>query len=101
MPIPVLGNFDEIEDVEFVKFDVGMVRLRFASNEFLVGENIYHNQCWTFSVVEGKSDKLLSVTSKRLMLKLKEHHPLGGKVFDITRIGQDMDTDYKVEEVTE
>lgn len=101
MPIPEIGNFDDIEEVEFVKFDNGMVRMRFATSEFLVGENIYHNKSWTFSVVEGTSDKLLSITSKRLMLKLKAFHPLEGKVLNITRIGQDMDTDYEVEEVTE
>jgi hypothetical protein len=74
MAAPVMGSFDDIEEVEFVKFDDGVVRMRFASSEFLAGENIYHNQCWTFSVVEGTSDKLLSITSKRLMLKLKQEH---------------------------
>lgn len=96
-----IGSFDDIEEVQYVKFDDGAVNLRFASSEFLVGKNAYGNRTYTFSVVEGKEDKLLGVTSKRLMLKLKAFHPLGGKVFDIIRIGEDMDTDYDLTEIIE
>lgn len=91
-----IGNFDDIQEVEFVKFGDKPIRLRFTSGEFLVDRNQFGSQNWTFSVVEGKSDKLLSITSKRLMLKLKMFHPLEGKVLDIERIGQGMETDYNV-----
>lgn len=96
-----IGSFDDIEEVEYVKFDNGTVRVRFTTSEFITGKNAYGNKTYTFSVVEGTSDKLMGVTSKRLMLKLKTFHPLGGKVLDITRIGQDMETDYEVDEVSE
>jgi len=101
MTAPEIGNFDDIQEVEFVKFDDGKIRVRFTTSEFLVDQNVYNNKTYTFSVVEGTDDKLMGVTSKRLMLKLKNLHPLEGKVLDITRIGVGMDTDYEVDEVTE
>ena len=94
-----LGNFDDIEEVEYVKFDEGIPRVRFTSSEFVVGKNAYGNKTWTFTGVEGTVDKLLGITSKRLMLKLKEFHPLEGKVMDIERVGEGMETDYNVTEV--
>lgn len=101
MAEPQVGNWDDIVEVEYVKFDSGIVRVRFQTSEFLVDRNAYGNKTWIFSVVEGKSDKLMSITSKRLALKLKALEPLEGKVLDIERIGQDMDTDYNVSEVIE
>lgn len=99
MSVTEIGSFDDIEEVEFVKFGEGFVRVRFTSSEFLVDRNVYGTKNWTFSVVEGKSDKLLSITSKRLMLKLKNYHPLEGVVLDIRRIGAGMETDYDVTDV--
>lgn len=92
----VIGSFDDIEAIEFIKFDKGVVTLRFTSSEFLIADNAFNNTSYTFCVVEGKEDKQLSITSIRLMLKLKEHHPLEGKVFNIERVGVGMDTDYLV-----
>ena len=94
-----IGSFDDIEEVEYVKFDGEPPIVRYTSSEFIVGRNPYDNKTWTFTVVEGKIDKLLSITSKRLMLKLKELHPLEGKVTKLERIGVGMDTDYNVTEV--
>lgn len=92
----VIGSFEDIQEVEFIKFDKGLIKIRFTSNEFLVKDNAYNNKCYEFAVVEGKEDKILSITSKRLMLKLKAHHPLEGKVFEIERTGAGMDIDYAV-----
>ena len=100
MPDTEIGNFDDIIEVEYVKFDHGAVDVRFVSDEFLVERNAYGNKTWTFAVVEGKADKLIGVTSKRLMLKLKALHPLGGKIVTLERIGEGMETDYNVTEVT-
>jgi len=94
-----LGNWDDIEEVEYVKFDKEIPVVRFTSSEFVVGKNGFDKKSWTFTVVEGKSDKLLSLTSKRLMLKLKSYHPLEGKVLKLERIGEGMETDYNVSEV--
>lgn len=93
----VIGSFDDIEEVEFIKFDQGAITVRFTSSEFLVKDNAFNNKCYEFAVVEGKEDKILSITSKRLMLKLKAHHPLEGKVFEIERTGAGMEIDYTVE----
>ena len=94
-----IGSFDDIQEIEYVKFDEGLVRVRFDSDEFLVTKNAFNSITWLFAVVEGKRDKRLAVTSKRLVLKLKALHPLGGKVCDIERVGAGMDTDYTVKEV--
>ena len=93
----IIGSFDDIEEVEFVKFDEGSVCIKFASSEFLIKDNAYQNKCYEFSVMEEEESKILSVTSKRLMLKLKEHHPLVNKMFEIERIGSGMETDYTVD----
>lgn len=95
----VLGSFADIVEVDFVKFDKGEVRLRFTSSEFLVGENRFNNRTYTFCVVEGKEDKMLNITSIRLMLHLKEFDPLEGKVLTIERTGEGMETDYIVKEI--
>jgi|LGOV01.1.fsa_nt_gb hypothetical protein len=93
------GDWDKIEEIVFVKFDQGIPRMRFRDDKFITGTNAYGNQTWTFDVIEGKEDKMLSITSKRLMLKLKEARPLEGKIFDIERVGSGMETDYKLTEV--
>lgn len=94
-----IGNFDDIQEVAYVKFDNGVVTVRFHSSEFLVGKNTFGNKSYSFAVVEGKEDKYMSVTSVRLMLRLKELHPLEGKVVKIERVGTGMDTDYNVTEI--
>ena len=101
MDNPEIGSFDDIVEVEYVKFAGGEVQVTFTSSEFLIDRNAYGNRTYTFAVVEAGIDKLLGITSKRLMLRLKEHNPLEGKTFTIERIGRDMDTDYNVSEVSE
>jgi len=94
-----IGCFDDIQDVEWVSWKPGEVLIKFESSEFLVGLNTFNKTSYTFSVTEDGVDKLMGVTSKRLMLKLKAYHPLAGKTFMIKRIGTSMDTDYDVTEV--
>ena len=94
-----LGSWDEIEPIQYVSFDQGKVTVRFTTDTFTKGLNKFKKTAYAFSVVEGKSDKILTITSKRLMLKLKEHLPLEGKVFEIVRIGEGMDTDYTIKEI--
>lgn len=96
-----IGSFDDIQEIEWVKWDEGVVKVGFSSSEFLKGLNSYNKTSFTFAVEQGGDEKLMGITSKRLMLKLKAHHPLEGKVFEIKRIGVDMETDYEVQEVTE
>lgn len=94
-----IGTFDDIQDVEWVDWKSGEVMVRFESSEFLKGLNSYNKTSYTFSVTQDGDDKLMGVTSKRLMLKLKEYHPLEGKTFTIKRIGVHMDTDYDITEI--
>lgn len=96
-----IGSFDDIVEVEWVKFDQGPVTVRFVSSEFLLERNAYDKRSYQFAVEDSEGEKLMGVTSKRLMLKLKEYHPLEGKTLKIERVGRDMETDYKVSEVTE
>lgn len=95
-----IGSFDDIVEVDWVDWKKGEVTVTFESSEFLKGLNTFGKQSYTFSVTQDGEERLMGVTSKRLMLKLKEHSPLVGKTFKIERIGRDMDTDYKVTEVT-
>ena len=95
------GSFDDIEEVEYAKLSKNGSTLTFLSSNFIVEQNQYKNKSWVFSVSEEGNDKLLSITSKRLMLKLKEYHPLSGKTFEIKRKGFGMDTDYDLEESVE
>lgn len=94
-----IGSFDDIQEIDWVDWKKGEVRVRFDSSEFLVGLNTFEKVSYTFSVTEDKAEKLMGVTSKRLMLKLKAYHPLEGKTFAIKRIGANMDTDYDVTEI--
>ena len=94
-----LGSWDEIEPISYVNLGLGKVTVRFTTDVFTKGVNKFKKTTYAFSVVEGKSDKILTTTSKRLMLKLKELIPLEGKVLEIERIGTGMDTDYLVKEV--
>jgi len=94
-----IGNFDDIQDIEWVDWKKGTAEVQFQSSEFLVGLNSFDKVSYTFTVVEDGVEKLMGVTSKRLMLKLKEFHPLEGKDFTIKRIGQNMETDYDVIEM--
>lgn len=95
-----IGSFDEIIEIDWVDWKKGTVTVTFESDEFLKGLNSFNKTSYTFAVTEDTEERLMGVTSKRLMLKLKEHQPLGGKTFEIKRIGRDMDTDYEVKEVT-
>lgn len=95
------GSFDDIREVEYAKLTKEGVKLRFTSSDFLIDKNAYGNTQYTFAVSQEGDEKLLSVTSKRLMLHLKEFHPLEGKQFEITRTGRGMEVDYAVKEVTE
>jgi hypothetical protein len=94
-----IGNFDDIQDVEWVDWKKGEVTVSFQTSEFLKGRNSFDKESYTFAVIEDGAEKLMGVTSKRLMLKLKEFHPLKGKTFSIERIGQNMDTDYNLTEI--
>ena len=94
-----LGSWDEIEPVVYVNLGQGSVKVRFTTDIFTKGVNKFKKVVYAFAVVEGKSDKVLTTTSKRLMLKLKELVPLEGKVLEIERIGEGMDTDYLVKEI--
>lgn len=98
MAAPEIGSFEDIQEVEWVDWKQGSVRVTFETSEFLVGLNTFDKQSYTFSVTEGGIEKLMGVTSKRLMLKLKAYHPLEGKSFTIKRIGSNMETDYEVTE---
>lgn len=95
------GSFEDIQEIEYVKLNKEGVIVKFETSNFIVEINAYKNKQWSFAVSEDGSDKLLSVTSKRLMLTLKQHHPLAGKTFLITRKGVGMEIDYDVEEVVE
>lgn len=93
------GSFEDIQEVEYAKLTKEGVTLLFASSDFVVDKNAYGNTQYTFAVLEDGAEKLLSVTSKRLMLSLKTFHPLKDKTFEIKRTGRGMDVDYIVKEV--
>ena len=94
-----IGSFDDIVEIDWIDWKKGTVTVTFESDEFLKGLNSFQKTSYTFAVSEDGEERLMGVTSKRLMLKLKVEQPLGGKTFKIERIGKDMDTDYKITEV--
>lgn len=96
---PVIGSFDDIKEIKYVKFVDGKVRVLFTSSDFLVTENNFSKKSYVFAVEEEGEEKLMGVTSNRLMLRLKGFVPLVGRTFDLVRIGAGMETDYSVTEV--
>lgn len=95
-----IGSFNDIQDIKYVKFGNEPIKMGFTSSTFLTSENKYNTRVYRFAVeVEGEA-QTLSVTSIRLMLKLKEYDPLKGKIIEICRVGEGMETDYLVKPVT-
>lgn len=96
-----IGSFEDIQEIEWIDWKKGEILVTFDSSEFLKGLNSFDKTSFTFAVTEDGVEKQMGVTSKRLMLKLKEFHPLAGKSFSIERIGANMETDYNVTEVAD
>jgi len=92
-------TFDEIEFEDYVKLSDEPTEVMFLTNNFLKSKNLFGNVSFIFKVIHNGDEKKLSVTSKRLMGKLAQFHPLEGKKLSITREGTGFDTTYLVEEV--
>lgn len=92
--------FDKItENSAYVKFmadNNNTVRVKFLNGEPVESVNQYENPQYDFQVSEEGQIKTFSVTSIRLMLKLKANRPLDGKEFCIQRVGTGMQTQYNV-----
>ncbi|RLF27922.1 MAG: hypothetical protein DRN14_04815 [Thermoplasmata archaeon] len=94
-----LCSFDDLEFEDYVKLSDEPTEVKFLANGFLKDKNLFGNVTFIFKVEQQGDEKKLSVTSKRLMAKLAQFHPLKGKVLSITREGTGFDTTYLVEEV--
>jgi len=96
----------ELDKVEYIKFDAakdGEVVVTILDNFPAASKNKFGAITYDFEVYEESSQSLrcLSVTSMRLMRKLKAFIPLEGKKFSIKRCGEAMNTDYNVTLVAE
>jgi len=104
-PNSVWGN-GELDEIEYIKFegkgDVS-VKVQFLDDDPEIRKNQFSSKTFDFEVMdfESKTLKTLSITSMRLMRKLRGFVPLQGKDFCITRKGAGMNTDYDVILITE
>lgn len=94
--------WETIQENEYIIFDkeknANKVNLTFIDDDPIQSMGKYGRK-YDFQVIEVEDPekvKTLSVTSNRLMLKLKDLRPLSNKTLSITRIGTGMDTDYTV-----
>ena len=81
-------NFNEMNGYELT--------VKFMSDEVHEGVNNFDRTQWGFQVEEQGEEAVFSTASIKLMLQLKEHRPLTGKSFTITREGAGYETTYKV-----
>ena len=88
--------WDDIPSRPFLRYEDGVVVVRFESDEPVRTTNKYNQPQWNFEV---NGDMLFGVSSKGLMRLLKKHLPLTGKTLKITRSGRGFETSYQVEEV--
>jgi len=98
------NDWESIEKSEpFFTFKTkNTIKIQFLSNDFKTNETQFNGKKAVEYIFEGidlddAETKILSVTSKRLMLKLKEIRPLQGKNLSITRVGAGFSTDYIVQ----
>jgi len=89
-------ELDEIEYIKFASSGESSVDVKFVTPDPTVSKNQFGTKAYDFEVMDLKTEdiKILSVTSIRLMRKLREFVPLEGKDFCITRRGKAMDIDY-------
>ena len=97
------GELDEIEYVKFQDAKNGEVTVTILDNFPTQQKNKFGAISYDFEVYEEAAQcvKCLSITSKRLMRKLKPYIPLEGKKFSIKRCGELMETDYQVTLIAE
>ena len=81
---------------EYATFDDHQVEVTFTTNSFVTQDSMYGAQN-VFKVInlEGM-EQLFATSSKRCMIALSEHFPIKDKRLNIERIGEGMNTNYKV-----
>jgi hypothetical protein len=93
--------WDSISDSEYVRFEDGKeVFLTFTQEPPKTVMTQYGNEAYAFEVRVDGDDKILSVSSIRLMRLLKGFLPLGKKTLSIIRTGEGFNTVYEVKDVT-
>jgi len=75
---------------------------QFEEDTYITAATKFGNNVYMFRIsTTTKDNKVfsawLTTSSKRLMLLLKKQLPLKGKTFEIMRIGEGYDTNYKVD----
>lgn len=92
-----LGNDNEREFVHFVN---GMrIVVTHETDEPRIGENKFGKRTFYFDVLQANQPRVLSVTSMKLMVKIKALGKLEGQTVAYTRDGAGYDTEYMVESV--
>ena len=71
----------------------------FLDEEPEYGENFKGYERYNFSVIEGDVDKIMQVTSKRLVLKIRANRPIMDKTMSIKGFNEGFDRDWEVVEV--
>ena len=91
----------DTKERSFVEWVPGKPNVLYHEDDgFHVGMNKFQKKTYYFNVKNDDGEyQVLSVTSTRLMIKLKKLMPIGGKVLRYERIGTGYDTDYRVDDV--
>ena len=95
--------WDSATQGSFATFDEnGVAVVLFTANDFEMGKPDKRGRTtYEFAVIQNKTAVIFSVGSVRLMAALKTVLPLENKQIKITRVGEGMETTYKVEDVTD
>jgi len=95
--------WDSAAQGSFATFDEnGVAVVIFTANDFEIGKpDKWGRTTYEFSVIQNNTAVILSIGAMRLMAALKSVLPLEGMQIKITRIGEGMGTQYKVEDVTD
>lgn len=90
----------DTEDREFVTWDEPF-EFYHENDEPHVGLNKFGKPTYYFNGKIKEDFMVMSVTSVRLMIKIKKLKPLAGKIVRYERVGSGYETDYEVKEVKE
>ena len=81
---------------EYATFENGNVEVTFSTNSFVTQDSMYGAQN-VFKVVNLEGlEQLFATSSKRCMIALSGHFPIKDKRLNIERLGEGMNTNYKV-----
>ena len=95
-----IPNSESDLDTEARKFvdwrEANRHQYTFEDNEVRTGTNKYNRSAYYYNVEEAGVKKVLSVTSMKAMIQLKNLRPLEGKTVSHTRSGEGYTTEHKI-----